>query len=135
MKERKLKKKEAMIVSRILEDVNFKYYVEYLLSNKIDKILKTGENKYEKILMIMGDVMAFVLQNMNKAEENIDELIMSYRNINQDQVNDMDIDEFTSTLKTIFMAGIPNILTDYVDLTEVKKKLKELKKNMEKENY
>jgi hypothetical protein len=135
MKERKLKKKEAMIVSRILEDVNFKYYVEYLLSNKIDKILKTGENKHEKILMIMGDVMAFVLQNMNKAEENIDELIMSYRNINQAQVDDMDIDEFTSTLKTIFMAGIPNILADYVDLTEVKKKLKELKKNMEKENY
>jgi hypothetical protein len=135
MKERKLKKKEAMIVSRILEDVNFKYYVEYLLSNKIDKILRTGENKQEKILMIMGDVMAFILQNMNKAEENIDELIMSYRNINQDQVNDMDIDEFTSTLKTIFMAGIPNILADYVDLTEVKKKLKELKKNMEKENY
>jgi hypothetical protein len=135
MKERKLKKKEAMIVSRILEDVNFKYYVEYLLSNKIDKILRTGENKHEKILMIMGDVMAFILQNMNKAEENIDELIMSYRNINQDQVNDMDIDEFTSTLKTIFMAGIPNILADYVDLTEVKKKLKELKKNMEKENY
>jgi len=135
MKERKLKKKEAMIVSRILEDVNFKYYVEYLLSNKIDKILRTGENKQEKILMIMGDVMAFILQNMNKAEENIDELIMSYRNINQAQVDDMDIDEFTSTLKTIFMAGIPNILADYVDLTEVKKKLKELKKNMVKENY
>jgi hypothetical protein len=135
MKERKLKKKEAMIVSRILEDVNFKYYIEYLLSNKIDKILMSGQNKHEKILMLMGDVMAFILQNMNKAEENIDELIMSYRNININQVNDMDIDEFTSTMKTIFMAGVPNILADYVDLTEVKKKLKELKKNMEKENY
>ena len=75
MKERKLKKKEVMIVSKILEDVNFKYYIEYLLSNKVDKILKAGQNKNDKIIMIMGDIMAFVLQNMNKAEENIDELI------------------------------------------------------------
>lgn len=135
MKERKLKKKEAMIVSRILEDVNFKYYIEYLLSNKIDKILMSGQNKHEKILMLMGDVMAFILQNMNKAEENIDDLIKSYKKINQEQVDDMDVDEYIGTLKTVFMAGVPAVIADYVDLTEVKKKLKELKKNMEKENY
>lgn len=127
MKERKLKKKEVMIVSRILEDVNFKYYVEYLLSNKVDKILKAGQNKNEKIVMIMGDVMAFILQNMNKAEENIDELIKSYKKLSQEEVEDMDVDEFTGTLKTIFMAGVPAMLSDYIDLTEVKKKFEDLK--------
>jgi len=135
MKERKLKKKEVMIVSRILEDVNFKYYVEYLLSNKVDKILRTGENKNERIIMLMGDIIAFVLQNMNKAEENIDALIISYKNITQEQVEDLDVDEYINVLKSIWMAGIPNILADYVDLTEVKKKFKELKKDTEKENY
>jgi len=126
MKERKLKKKEVMIVSRILEDVNFKYYIEYLLSNKVDKILKAGQNKNEKIVMIMGDVMAFVLQNMNKAEENIDLLIMSYKKLSQEQVDDMDVDEYIGTLKTVFMAGVPNVIADYVDLTEVKKKFQDL---------
>lgn len=127
MKERKLKKKEVMIVSRILEDVNFKYYVEYLLSNKVDKILKAGQNKNDKVVMIMGDIMAFILQNMNKAEENIDLLIMSYRKIKQEDVDDMDVDEYIGTLKTVFMAGVPAVIADYVDLTEVKKKFQDLK--------
>ena len=116
-----------MIVSRILEDVNFKYYVEYLLSNKVDKILKAGQNKNDKVIMIMGDIMAFILQNMSKAEENIDLLIMSYRKISQEQVDDMDVDEYINTLKTVFMAGVPAVIADYVDLTEFKKKFEDLK--------
>ena len=84
METRKLKKKEVMIVSRILEDVNFKYYVEYLLSNKVEKILKSGQNKKEKIVMVMADVMAFVIQNIHKAEENVDLLICSYKKISQE---------------------------------------------------
>jgi len=127
MKERKLKKKEVMIVSRILEDVNFKYYVEYLLSNKVDKILKAGQNKNDKVVMIMGDIMAFILQNMNKAEENIDLLIMSYNKCKQEDVDDMDVDEYIGTLKTVFMAGVPAVIADYVDLTEVKKKFQDMK--------
>jgi hypothetical protein len=122
MKERKLRKKEVMIVSRILEDVNFKYYVEYLLSNKIDKILKAGDSKNDKIVMIMGDIMAFILQNVNKAESNIDALFMSYKELTQEQVDEMEVDEYIETLKTVFMAGVPSIIADYVDLTEVKKK-------------
>lgn len=127
MKNRKLKKKEVMIVSRILEDVNFKYYVEYLLSNKVDKILKAGQNKNDKVVMIMGDIMAFILQNMNKAEENIDALIMSYKGITQEQLEEVEVDEFMDILKTVFMAGVPAIIADYVDLTEVKKKFQDLK--------
>jgi hypothetical protein len=129
---RKLKKKEVMIISRILEDVNFKYYVEYLLSNKVEKILKSGQNKNEKIVMIMADIMAFIIQNMNKAEENIDALIMSYNKINKEELEDMDVDNFSNTLKTIFMAGVPKIISDYIDLTEFKKKFKDLKENQTK---
>lgn len=125
MSERKLKKKEVMIVSRILEDVNFKYYIEYLLSNKVEKILKSSNNKNEKILMVLGDVVAFILQNIHKAEDNIDALIMSYKKISQEEVDDMDEDIYIDTLKIIFMAGIPKVIQNYVDLTEVKKKLKQ----------
>jgi len=129
MENRKLKKKEIMIVSRILEDVNFKYYVEYLLSNKVEKILKSSDNKNEKILMILGDVVAFVLQNIHKAEENIDALCMSYCNLSQEQVDEMDEDTYIDTLKNVFMAGVPKIISQYVDLTEVKKKFQNVTKN------
>ena len=118
-----------MMVSRILEDVNFKYYVEYLLSNKVEKILKSGQNKNEKILMIVCDIFAFVLQNMHKAEENIDILLMSYKGINQEGVDDLDVDEYVDSLKIVFMSGIPKVIGDYVDLTDVKKKFKELQKD------
>jgi len=128
MEGRKLKKKEVMIVSKILEDVNFKYYIEYLLSNKVEKILKTGQNKNEKVLMIMGDIMAFVLQNIHKAEENIDNLIISYCKKTQEEVDDMNVDLYINTLKTVFMAGIPQVISDYVDLTDVKKKFTQIQK-------
>ena len=125
---RKLKKKEIMIVSRILEDVNFKFYVEYLLSNKVDKILKSGDKKEEKVLMIMADVLAFILQNIHKAEENIDALCMSYCNLTQEQVDEMDEDIYIDTLKNVFMAGVPKVITHYVDLTAIKKKFQETMK-------
>lgn len=127
-----------MIVSRILEDVNFKYYIEYLMGSKIDKIINSNVEQEEKMLFVMVDVMAFIIQKINNAEENIDLLVMSYKNMTQDQVDDMDCDEFIDTLKTIFMAGVPKVLNDYVDLTEFKKKMdqlkKEPKKNIQKEN-
>lgn len=127
MKNRRLKKKEVMIISKILEDVNFKYYMEYLLSNKVDKILKSGQNKNDKIVMIMGDIMAFILQNVHKAEENIDSLIMSYSQINQEAVDNLSVDDYLETLKVVFMAGVPSVISDYIDITEVKKKFEELK--------
>lgn len=129
MEKRKLKKKEIMIVSRILEDVNFKYYVEYLLSNKVDKILKASNDKNEKIMMIMGDVFAFVIQNIHKAEENIDALCISYCGLTQEQVDEMEEDDYIETLKTVFMAGVPKVIASYVDLAEVKKKFQSVTKS------
>ena len=118
-----------MIVSRILEDVNFKYYVEYLLSNKVDKILKASNDKNEKIMMIMGDVFAFVIQNIHKAEENIDALCISYCGLTQEQVDEMEEDDYIETLKTVFMAGVPKVIASYVDLAEVKKKFQSVTKS------
>jgi len=129
VEKRKLKKKEIMIVSRILEDVNFKYYVEYLLSNKVDKILKASNDKNEKIMMIMGDVFAFVIQNIHKAEENIDALCISYCGLTQEQVDEMEEDDYIETLKTVFMAGVPKVIASYVDLAEVKKKFQSVTKS------
>lgn len=125
---RKLKKKEVMMVSRILKDIDFKSYVENLMSTKVEAVLKTNEFLDEKIAMIMGDIAAFVLQNMHEAEENIDLLIKSYKKISQDQLDDLEIDEYLDSLKVIFMAGIPKVLSKYVDLTEFKKKLNQLEK-------
>jgi len=126
---RKLNKKEVIIVSRILEDVNFKYYVEYLVSSKIDKILKINGDLKAKIFILTADIAAFVLQNINKAEENIDLLIASYKGITQEEIDKLDIDEYLETLKEVFSAGVPKVISSYVDLAEVKKKVTELRKS------
>lgn len=128
---RKLKKGEVIKVSRILEDVGFKHYAEYLLTNRINKILQTVDKK-EKIdkksiaIVILGDIFAFLLQNMHKAEDNIDKLIMSYCEINKEQIEDMDIDEYISALKEIFMAGIPDAIKSIIPIDDIKKKMNSL---------
>lgn len=126
---RKLNKKELMIVSRILEDVNFKYYIDTLLSNKVDNILSIYKGKEHQAIILIGDIFAFVIQNINRAEDNIDELIMSYKGIeNKEDMNEMDGDEYIKNLKEVFTAGVPSVMKDYVDITEIKKKLSNMTK-------
>lgn len=127
---RKLKKREVMIVSRILEDVNFKMYAEYLLNNRIEKLLKSKADKKEKILIVMGDIMAFITQNIHKAEESIDELLRSYKGIDQDKVEDLDFDQYIDCLKEVFQAGIPKVISDYVNLADIKKKMEAAKEEL-----
>jgi predicted RecB family nuclease len=128
--ERKLRKKEVMIVSRILDEVNFKHYAEYLLSTKLDKVLSKSEGQKEKVLVVVIDVFAFVLQNMYKAESSIDKLIMSYKGLNQSEIDNLEEDEFIEVLKDIFIAGVPKVISKMVDLSEFKKKFQEIKKTI-----
>lgn len=130
MSERKLRKKEVMIVSRILDEVNFKHYAEYLLSTKLDKVLSKSEGQKEKVLVVVIDVFAFVLQNMYKAESSIDKLIMSYKGLNQSEIDNLEEDEFIEVLKDIFIAGVPKVISKMVDLSEFKKKFQEIKKTI-----
>jgi hypothetical protein len=126
---RKLKKREVIMVSRILEDVNFKHYAEYLLTSRLDKVLKQNGDKKEKALIIIGDITAFILQNIHKAEKSIDDLLISYCEISPEELEDMDIDNYIQSLKNVFMAGIPNIIKDIVDVNDIKKKIKSINPN------
>lgn len=130
---RKLKKGEVIHISRILDNVNFKSYSEYLLSNKLEKILKSQEDKKTKIALVIGDIFSFILQNMHKAEENLDILAMSYTGKTKQEIEDMDGDDYIMVLKECFIAGIPKVISDYVDVGTLKKKLKEVK-NLVNEN-
>lgn len=125
---RKLNKKELMIISRILNDINFKMYAEYLLNIRIEKLLKSDLERKERMLILMGDISVFICQNIFKAEENTDLLFMSYLNITQEQIDNMEVDEYIDNVKNIFMAGIPKIISSYINIGELKKKLTELKK-------
>jgi hypothetical protein len=129
---RKLRKREVMTVSRILEDVNFKLYAEYLLNNRIEKLLKSKADKKEKILIVMGDIFAFIMQNMHKAEDNIDILLRSYLNLSQEQVDDLEIDDYIVALKDVFTAGIPKVIGEYVNLADIKKKMDSAKEDLKK---
>lgn len=125
---RKLKVPEIMLVSEILDRVNFKHYAEFLLT-KIEKSLEADIEKLEiKAAMIIGDITAFILQNQCKAKIEIYQLIASFKDVQAGYVDNMDIDEYTEILRDIFQAGIPKILVsvmnnqDIVKLDEVKKK-------------
>jgi len=140
--DRKLKKKELMVISRILERIDFKRYAEYLLSTKIDKIMKVykdgkgqnDENKDSKfklnedgkakVIVLVGDLFAFIIQNIHKVEDDIDELIRMYKGYTQNQVEDLEIDEYLSILKVIFLAGVPKVMSNFIDIENVKKNMK-----------
>lgn len=125
---RKLKVPEVMLVSEILDRVNFKHYAEFLLT-KIEKSLEADIDKIEiKAAIIIGDITAFILQNQCKAKIEIYQLIASFKDVKAGYIDQMDIDEYTEILRDIFQAGIPKILVsvmnnqDIVKLDEVKKK-------------
>jgi len=91
---RKLKFTEVMLVSKILKDINVKYYVEYLLSNKIEKLLKkTDVSLEDKQRIIAVDVIAFIAQNMADAEDNVYRLFSSYTGDKLEIVKDYDFDK------------------------------------------
>jgi len=126
---RKLKVPEVMLVSEILDRVNFKHYAEFLLT-KIEKSLDADIEKLEiKAAMIIGDITAFILQNQCKAKLEIYQLIANFKGVKTDYIDNMTIDEYTETLRDIFQAGIPKILVsvmnnqDIVRMDDVKKKL------------
>lgn len=111
----KLRMKELMIISKILDDLNFKHYFEFITSSNKQK--KAG----------FSDVFVFIIQNMHKSEENINKLIKSYKRIEQADLDNYDIDDILQSLQEIFGAGIPNVITDLINITELKKKWEEIK--------
>ena len=125
---RKLKVPEIMLVSEILDRVNFKHYAEFLLT-KIEKSLEADIEKLEiKAAMIIGDITAFILQNQCKAKIEIYQLIASFKDVQAGYVDNMDIDEYTEILRDIFQAGIPKILVSVMNNQDIVK-LDELKKS------
>jgi len=119
---RKLKIKELMIISRILEDVNFKHYFEYLSSSK------TKTNSF-------SDIFVFIVQNMHKSEENICELIKSYKKVSQEEIDSYDIDDFLTIFKDILSGGIPKVITDLINMESLKKKWNEIKATIQKLDF
>lgn len=137
---RKLRVPEVMLVSDILEKINFKHYAEYLLS-KMEKTLEADVTKLEiKAAILIGDITAYVLQNQSKAKTEIYNLIASYKSVQVAYIDKMDVDEYTETLRDIFQSGVPKILTavmnnqDFVNLNQVKKKFNDLQTTMTANN-
>lgn len=127
---RKLIKREVMMVSKILNRIKFRNYVNDLMSEKIDRILGMKENKNVKMGIVMADLSAYIIENAFIAEKELDSLTMSYKEIDSNTLESMDIDEYIDTLKEIFMAGIPKVISSFVDLNTVKKKMMDLKADL-----
>jgi hypothetical protein len=128
---RKLKFNEVMIISKILREMNIKFYVEYLMNNKIEKLLKQkGLDIEDKQKIIAVDVLTFIIQNIEQAEESVYKLFASYENKTIEQVKEMDVDESITILTNIFTNGLPTIISSIIDLNSVQKKMEEMKMEM-----
>lgn len=124
---RKLKFKELMLISKIFKDLNVKSYVEYLLGNKLEKLLKSNDTIETKQMIVITDIIAFIVQNMAEAETNIYKLFSSYSDI--EDIENMEADMVYDSLFNIFKGGIPSVIKDMIDLDDLKKKMSDLTEN------
>jgi hypothetical protein len=123
---RKLLKRELMSLSRVLKAIDFRTYVEDITTFKMKDILKSEEfSQNEKSLMIFGNVIAYVIENVHMAENEIDELISSYKDISSDEIEELDVDGYIEILKEVLWSGVPKVVEKYLDLTNVKKNMEE----------
>lgn len=125
--DRKLKFKELMLISKIFKDLNVKSYVEYLLGNKLEKLLKSNDTIETKQMIVITDIIAFIVQNMAEAETNIYKLFSSYSDI--EDIENMEADMVYDSLFNIFKGGIPSVIKDMIDLDDLKKKMSDLTEN------
>lgn len=120
---RKLNFQEVMLVSKMLREMNVKEYIENLTKH-IDKIFKSKNTKQEDMQKeIAIDVITWIVQNLEKAENTVYELLASYKSTSVKDIKVTDMDEIIECIKEIFTSGLPKIISNMVDLGEVKKKL------------
>jgi hypothetical protein len=124
---RKLKFTEVMIASKILRQMDIKSYINTIVSDKIDLLLsKEGLKVEDKQKIIAADVISYIIQSMELAEESIFKLFASYTGKSVDEVGNLDIDEIITVFMEIFSNGVPKALSKMIDVDSLKKKLQSL---------
>lgn len=106
---KKLKFKEFMIVSKIL--------------NQIDVLTFIGKVEFKNNQELGIKLVGYFFQNMYLAEETIKELIMSYSDINELQFEEMDGDGIIEVFNEMYKNGLPEMIKKiFANNQEAKKK-------------
>jgi hypothetical protein len=118
---RKLNFKEGMLLIKILKNIDINSFVD-----KVD-----FDDLFQ--LLIKGSVHLFT--NLHLAENEIKQLIMSYKNLKDMDFDSLDCDDIVDILKDIFQNGVPTIVKnflkkDVLSSDEAKKKLEEIKQKL-----
>lgn len=119
-----LKFKETMLLCGLLREIGVKEIVKGLTSSEFDAKLAKLKTPKEKQTMIAIEVITAIVENVDKGAEKLESLLSSY--LNKD-VALLDADDIVEGLKNIVMNGLPKIVTDMIDVEDIKKKIKSKK--------
>lgn len=114
---RKLKFNEMILLTKLLKDVEIRKFI-------IETDFKSGDQ-----IELATMVIAHILENANKAEQTLYELVSRYGEINLEKVPHIDADEVFEILKNIFTTGLPTALQKIFKNDEIKKKLTQVISN------
>jgi hypothetical protein len=118
---RKLSFNEGMLLIKIMKNVDINSFVD-----KVD-----FDDFFQ--LLVKGSVHFFT--NLHLAQDEIKQLIMSYKRLKSDEFDLLDCDDVIEIIKDIFQNGVPTIVKnflkkDVLSSDEAKKKLEELKQKL-----
>jgi hypothetical protein len=115
---RKLNFNEGMLLIKALKNVDINNFV-----NKVD---------FDDLFQLMVKASVHLFTNLHLAQDEIKQLIISYKSLKNDEFDLLDCDDVIEILKDIFQNGVPTIVQkflkkDVLSSDEAKKKLEELK--------
>jgi hypothetical protein len=117
-----LNTKEFFLALRIFGDMKVKSYVEYLSKKEF-----SNANKKD-VGMLAVDVIAFIVEKLPYAQENVTNLVASYIREKPEDVELIQGDKFIAITLDILIYAVPNSLYKMakIDVDGLKKKLKTL---------
>lgn len=140
MEYRKLKKTELIQLIRVLNDLKLRSYLTDLLKKDADLMNmfkpnneestsnenETNEDIDKKGIMfsIIIDISGYLLENLEKCDENLNKLIKSFLDFETlEDVEEMDADLFVDVTKHLIQNEVPKVINKIVNLDNFKKKM------------
>lgn len=128
---KEFKYEDIFVVSEMLDNIEFKHYLEYLerklyqldkkLNSKVNENLEPIDklelkNKNDKIKQdaLVVDLLGFITTKAHKSKHQIDLLIMSYHQINQEDLKKLNIFTTIKYLKDMLKNGLIEMIFDVI---------------------
>lgn len=118
---RKLRLSEVMKLSKILREIDITSYMKTINFQALKDLNKDDESSRVIKTVIMTDIIAYVVSNLDKAETTIYELISSYTNKTIEESMEIDVDYLFCVLEDMFKNGLPEVIRNLLKIEDKKK--------------